>query len=62
MKNRKDVCVVVQARMGSERVPGKMLKPFAGTTIMDICLEKLAKSSVGRRAKSCNKESWTKCV
>tara|TARA_R110000803_G_scaffold148280_3_gene213711 strand:+ start:2331 stop:3020 length:690 start_codon:yes stop_codon:yes gene_type:complete len=46
MKNRKDVCVVVQARMGSERVPGKMLKPFAGTTIMDICLEKLAKSKV----------------
>ena len=46
MKNKKDVCIIVQARMGSERVPGKMLKPFAGTTIMDICLEKLANSKV----------------
>ena len=36
MKNKSDVCVIVQARMGSERVPGKMIKPFAGTTIMDI--------------------------
>ena len=46
MKNRKDICIIVQARMGSERVPGKMLKPFAGTTIMDICLEKLANSQI----------------
>ena len=44
MKLHNEVCVVVQARMGSERIPGKMLKPFAGTTIMDICLSKLSKS------------------
>ena len=46
MKNINEVCVIVQARMGSERVPGKMLKPFADTTIMDICLEKLSKSKI----------------
>jgi len=46
MKNINDVCVIVQARMGSERVPGKMLKPFANTTIMDICLEKLSRSAI----------------
>ena len=44
MKNKSDICLVVQARMGSQRVPGKMLKPFSDTTLMDICLEKLSKS------------------
>tara|TARA_Y100000114_G_scaffold146717_1_gene157728 strand:- start:28050 stop:28739 length:690 start_codon:yes stop_codon:yes gene_type:complete len=46
MKNKNDICLVVQARMGSQRVPGKMLKPFSGTTLMDVCLEKLSKSKV----------------
>ena len=41
MKNINDVCVVVQARLGSTRVPGKMLKPFCGTTLTDILLDKL---------------------
>ena len=45
MKREEEICLIVQARMGSERVPGKMLKPFAGTTIMDICLEKLSRAS-----------------
>ena len=45
-KNKKDVCVVVQARMGSTRVPGKMLRPFAGTTLVDILFEKLTSSKV----------------
>ena len=46
MKNVNNVCVIVQARLGSQRVPQKMIKPFAGTTLMDICLEKLSKSKV----------------
>jgi len=43
-KNIKDVCVVVQARLGSERVPGKMIRPFAETTLVDLLFEKLKKS------------------
>lgn len=40
----KEVSVVIQSRLGSQRVPGKMLKPFAGTTLVDILLTKLMKS------------------
>ena len=46
MKNIKDVCVVVQARLGSQRVPGKMLRPFANTTLVDILFNKLKESKV----------------
>lgn len=46
MKDIKDVCILIQARLGSQRVPGKMLRPFAGTTLVDILFEKLKKSTV----------------
>ena len=46
MKNINDICIVVQARLGSTRVPGKMLRPFAGTTLVDILFEKLKSSKV----------------
>ena len=46
MKNINDVCIVVQARLGSTRVPGKMLRPFAGTTLVDILFKKLKSSKV----------------
>jgi CMP-N-acetylneuraminic acid synthetase len=48
MKNKKleDICILVQARMGSQRVPGKMLRSFADTTLMDILFEKLSKSTI----------------
>lgn len=46
MKNKKDICVVVQARLGSQRVPGKMLRPFANTTLTEILFDKLKKSKV----------------
>lgn len=45
-KRIEDVCVVVQARLNSSRIPGKMLRPFAGSTLVDILLEKLKNSSV----------------
>jgi CMP-N-acetylneuraminic acid synthetase len=45
-KNLKDVAIVVQARLGSTRVPGKMLRPFAGTTLVDILLNKLRQSEL----------------
>ena len=41
MKNINDICVIVQARLGSQRVPGKMLRPFNGTTLVDILFDKL---------------------
>jgi len=46
MKNIKDICLVVQARMGSQRVPEKMLRPFSGTTLVDILFEKLKSSKI----------------
>ena len=46
MKNINDVCIIVQARLGSTRVPGKMLRPFVDTTLVDILLEKLKSSKV----------------
>ena len=46
MKNINDVCVIVQARLGSERIPKKMIKPFAGSTLLDILFSKLTKSKV----------------
>jgi len=42
MKNRDEICVIVQARLGSQRIPQKMIKPFAGTTLTDICLDKVS--------------------
>jgi CMP-N-acetylneuraminic acid synthetase len=45
-KNINDICVVVQARMGSQRVPGKMLRPFSDTTLVDILFNKLAQSKI----------------
>jgi len=48
MANKKieDICVLVQARMGSQRVPGKMLRPFAETTLTDILFDKLSQSTI----------------
>jgi CMP-N-acetylneuraminic acid synthetase len=45
-KNINDICIIVQARMGSQRIPGKMLKPFANTTLTDILFDKLTKSTI----------------
>jgi len=46
VKDIKDICVIIQARLGSQRIPGKMLKPFADTTLVDILLEKLTQSTI----------------
>jgi len=46
MKNINDICFIVQARLGSTRVPGKMLRPFAGTTLVDILFEKFKNSNI----------------
>jgi len=39
----KEICAIVNARVGSSRVHQKMIRPYAGTTLIDIALEKLNK-------------------
>jgi CMP-N-acetylneuraminic acid synthetase len=46
MKSIDEVAVIVQARLGSQRTPRKMIRPFAGSTLVDIALEKLEASKV----------------
>ena len=46
IKNINDICIVVQARLDSKRVPNKMLRPFADTTLVDILFKKLTSSKV----------------
>jgi len=41
MKANKEVAVIIQARLNSQRIPQKMIKPFAGTTLTDIFMEKV---------------------
>jgi len=46
MKKLNEVAFIVQARLNSQRVPQKMIKPFAGTTLFDLVLDKLLQSKV----------------
>lgn len=46
MKKIDDIVVIVQARLSSKRISNKMIRPFAGSTLVDICLEKIKKSNV----------------
>ena len=45
-KNIDDIAFVVQARLNSQRVPQKMIKPFAGTNLFGLILDKLLSSKV----------------
>jgi CMP-N-acetylneuraminic acid synthetase len=45
-KSIDDVCVVISARLNSDRTPQKLVAPFAGTTLLDILLSKLLGSKV----------------
>ena len=46
MKDLKDVCFIVQARLNSQRLPKKMIRPFSGSTLTDLVLQKLVASKV----------------
>ena len=52
MKNIEDVAVLVQARLSSQRCPEKMIREFNGSSLMDLCLEKLTNSTIP------NKNLW----
>tara|TARA_R100000458_G_C8272735_1_gene247586 strand:+ start:273 stop:956 length:684 start_codon:yes stop_codon:yes gene_type:complete len=45
-KNIHDILFVTQARLESERVPGKMIRPFAGSNLLDILINKVKKSKI----------------
>lgn len=44
MKNINDICFIIQARLNSERVPGKMIRKFNDSTLVDIAIQKLIDS------------------
>lgn len=43
-KTLDNICFVVNARLGSSRLPGKMLRPFAGTTLFELAVDKIIQS------------------
>jgi len=46
MKNIKDVCFIIQARLNSKRILNKMILPFGGSTLLDIAIKKLVDSTL----------------
>jgi|TARA_R100001015_G_C4623008_1_gene180660 CMP-N-acetylneuraminic acid synthetase len=46
MKNINDIFFFIQARTGSTRVPNKMLKPFVDSSLFEIAVKKMLKSSM----------------
>ena len=46
MKNIKEIAIIVQARTNSQRIPNKMLRPFADTNLFELTLSKLLKSKI----------------
>jgi len=46
MKNLDEIAVMVQARLNSHRVPGKMIRPFADSNLFGIILDKLLESKI----------------
>ena len=41
-----DILFICQARLESQRVPRKMIRPFCGTTLMDILINKIKQSKI----------------
>jgi len=46
MKNINDVVFIIQARTQSTRVPNKMLKPFADSSLFEIAVNKILQSNL----------------
>ena len=44
MKDINKICFILQARVNSTRLPGKMIKPFADSTLIEIALQKIKQS------------------
>jgi len=46
MKKLSDICFIIQSRLNSKRLPNKMLKPFANTTLFEIAIKKYIESTL----------------
>lgn len=46
MKKLSDILFLIQARLNSERVPRKMIRPFGGSNLFEIAISKFIKSSI----------------
>ena len=46
MKNIKDICFLILAKSNSQRLPGKMHRPFVNTTLLDVAIKKLLDSEI----------------
>lgn len=46
MKAVHDIVFIIHARLTEEKIPGKVLKPFAGSTLFEILIRKLLKSDL----------------
>ena len=46
MKDIKDILVVIQARLNSQRVPQKMIRPFNDTNLFEIAIKKVLNSNL----------------
>lgn len=46
MKTINDILFICQARLESQRVPNKMLRQFCDSTLVDILIDKIKKSSI----------------
>ena len=46
MSPRQKIVAVVQARMGSSRLPGKVLMDLNGSTVIEVLLKRLSKSTL----------------
>lgn len=53
MKPKNEITVCFQSRLESERVPRKMVEPFAGTTLYDLALARLELVDAQRKFVSC---------
>ena len=48
MKNINDLCVVVQSRLNSERVPRKMIRPFGGISLFENVINIIQKTKLAK--------------
>ena len=49
MKNINDICIIIQARLSSQRVKKKMIRPFYDTTLFEISIKKVLSTNIPKK-------------